>query len=374
MPSPSFQEQLRETTPRLYVTPLLIGVNVAVFAVIGYWGAGLFEADGWLYVKWGANYGPLTASGQWQRLLTHAFLHFGIVHLALNMWVLFEVGRLVERLYGPVFFALIYLGAAITGGFASLLWHEHPHISVGASGAIFGVYGALLAYLLIRGDTLPRAVIKHLALIALVFVGVSMAYGLLQSGIDNAAHIGGLAGGCALGLICARPLGAAVRRRRDPVRLLLGLAGLSVLSVILASLTPKPVYDVARELDFNITVDWFRDQERAANTTFNHWVRQAKSGKLEAIDFARQLERQPLAYWQAIYQRLQPIDLTRGSPSYVSYRLLLEFSKARRDALLALIDGLRHNDSQRLQQFHALQRRAEDILDEINRSPPNAAP
>lgn len=362
----SFQERLLKTTPHLYVTPLLIAANAGVFAVMVILGAGVLESNSWLYVDWGANYGPLTASGQWWRLLTYAFLHFGIVHLALNMWVLFEVGRLVERLYGAEFLALIYLGAAITGGFASVIWHGEPRISVGASGAIFGVYGALLAYLLSRGHTLPRTIIRNLSLIALVFVGISIAYGLSQQGIDNAAHAGGWAGGFALGLISARPLDMQARRRNSRIRLLAGVVGLAVLSLTLANRIPKPDYDVHQELAFQVAVDWFRDQEEAANTSFNSLVGQAKGGQLKAEEFTERLESQPLAHWQAVYQRLAAITLTRGSPSFDAYRLLLEFSKTRRDALLALIGGLREHDARRMQQFHALQERSEEILEEMH--------
>ena len=96
-------------------------------------------------LEWGANFGPKTMDGQWWRLFTSMFLHFGIIHIGFNMWVLWNVGRLVERLVGNFGFALLYVVSGLLGSVASLAWNPTT-ISAGASGAVFGVVGALIGF------------------------------------------------------------------------------------------------------------------------------------------------------------------------------------------------------------------------------------
>ncbi len=97
-------------------------------------------------LNWGANWGPLTTAGEWWRILTACFLHFGIVHLLCNMYALLLAGLLAERLFGNWFYLAIYIGTGLASSLTSLWWHPEL-ICAGASGAIFGVYGALLGYL-----------------------------------------------------------------------------------------------------------------------------------------------------------------------------------------------------------------------------------
>ena len=94
-------------------------------------------------------------------MLTCAFLHFGIIHLAFNMWVLWQLGDLVERLVGNIGFLVLYIISGVGGSLASLLWNPMV-ISAGASGAVFGVGGALMGFILLRRDTIPAEVLKHL--------------------------------------------------------------------------------------------------------------------------------------------------------------------------------------------------------------------
>ena len=109
-------------------------------------GADLMNPNPAIHIRFGSNFGPLTWTGEEWRLLTSAFLHFGIIHIALNMYALYQGGALVERLFGSTRFALIYLLSALAGSVASGWWDPLRN-SAGASGAIFGVYGALLAFL-----------------------------------------------------------------------------------------------------------------------------------------------------------------------------------------------------------------------------------
>jgi rhomboid protease GluP len=111
-------------------------------------------------IAWGANYGPDTiTNGQWWRLLTSMFLHIGIVHLAFNMIVLLQIGPFVERLVGNVGFLIVYFVSGFAGNVTSLVWNPYT-VSAGASGAIFGLYGLLLGFLLMsRRDSIPTDVL-----------------------------------------------------------------------------------------------------------------------------------------------------------------------------------------------------------------------
>ncbi|MDQ6680875.1 MAG: rhomboid family intramembrane serine protease, partial [Pseudomonadota bacterium] len=134
--------------PRLApATTLLIAANVGVFLVMLGFGAGLWHAPNEVQLAWGANFGPATKDGQWWRLASAMFLHFGVLHLAMNMWALWDCGRLVERLFGSARFVVIYLGSGLAGNLVSLVTQGDRAVSGGASGAIFGVFGALLVCL-----------------------------------------------------------------------------------------------------------------------------------------------------------------------------------------------------------------------------------
>jgi len=154
-----FREHLAALAPRAPVTPVIIGINIAVFVLMLLAGAGFGATDGRIELAFGSNYGPLTWNGQYWRLLAAAFIHFGVFHLAFNMYALYSGGIWTEKLYGSARFAVIYLLAALAGSVGSGWWDASRN-SAGASGAIFGVYGALLVFVLRRPDDIPRDLLK----------------------------------------------------------------------------------------------------------------------------------------------------------------------------------------------------------------------
>jgi rhomboid protease GluP len=195
-----FRRSLAGRTPHPWLTPALIGVNIAVYAIMVAKGVNAFDPDVKDLIRWGADYGPKTTGGEWWRLFTCMFLHGGSAHLALNMWVLFRVGCLVERLVGRVGFGVLYILSGLIASLTSLYWH--PSVpSVGASGAIFGVCGALLAFLLRGSDIIPVQALKELRNSVVAFVGYNLVFGLIHPGIDMAAHVGGFATGFVFGLV-----------------------------------------------------------------------------------------------------------------------------------------------------------------------------
>src|SRR5262249_16960063 len=138
--SAAFQARLREVSPNVPVTPILIGINVVLFVIAAALGAGILAPNGDVLIRLGSDYTPVMAAGQWSPLLTSPFLHFGLLHLVFNMWALWVNGILAERLYGSTRYLVLYLTAGVAGSLASFLWHPLVN-GVGASGAIFGVLG-----------------------------------------------------------------------------------------------------------------------------------------------------------------------------------------------------------------------------------------
>jgi rhomboid protease GluP len=211
----AFAESLASLNARVVVTPALIGINVAVFVAMVASGISFMNPTGAALIHWGSNYGPLTLSGQWWRLFTSMFLHFGAFHILFNMWAFWNLGPLAERLFGSPRFLLLYLFAGLCGSEASLLWNSAVN-SAGASGAIFGVLGGLLAFMLNPKTKIPASVSANQRNSALIFIAYNLFNGFTHAGIDNASHIGGLVGGMAMGWLLSQPLEAHARLRPWP--------------------------------------------------------------------------------------------------------------------------------------------------------------
>ena len=185
---------------RLFESPtiVLIALNALVYLIMALQGHNFITFDSTLLLNWGANSGVLTAGGQWWRLLTSTFEHGGLLHIALNMWCLYSLGWLAELLFGRSRFTLLYLMCGIGGSLGSICWHGNG-VSVGASGAIFGVAGALIPAMMLHSNQQLRALLKGQLTSIALFVVYNLAFGAAASGIDNAAHIGGLLTGLILG-------------------------------------------------------------------------------------------------------------------------------------------------------------------------------
>jgi rhomboid protease GluP len=212
-----FALRLHRATPRTWVTPLLVGLSVMVWLLNVASGLSPMSPRAGELLAWGANHLPATIQQPW-RLLTATVLHGGIIHLAFNMWALWDTGRLAERFYGNLQLLLVYLVSGLAGSMASLFFAARTGVSVGASGAIFGVVGCLLAAIFTKAHKLPPELVRSMRGSMLMFVGYSLFMGFVVGFIDNAAHIGGLVAGFAMGMVLAEKFDPDEFRRQAILR------------------------------------------------------------------------------------------------------------------------------------------------------------
>jgi rhomboid protease GluP len=206
-----FNLRLQALGGRPWITAVIVTITIGIFVAMAIATKKIGQFTLPELLAWGANFGPLTVNGQWWRLFTALFVHLSLLHVALNMWALWNVGSLSERLFGRATLLFLYVAAGILASLTSVAW-DPSLSSVGASGAIFGVLGAFLAFLIRQRRQIPAAIVRRHWISTSAFVLFNLVSGAIQPGIDNAAHVGGLLSGFALGYIFARPLDSEVRK------------------------------------------------------------------------------------------------------------------------------------------------------------------
>ncbi|MGE4272853.1 MAG: rhomboid family intramembrane serine protease [Desulfitobacterium sp.] len=179
-------------TFRPYLTYSLVFINLFIFALMTLAGGSTYTG---VLIMFGAKVNALIIQGEYWRLFTSMFLHIGVIHLAFNLYALWILGPILEELFGRIRYLLIYILSGIMGSLASFLFTEA--ISAGASGAIFGILGALVVYSRRRPSLWKSGFGKNLVIIVLINLGI----GFFQPGIDVYAHIGGLLSGMFLAAI-----------------------------------------------------------------------------------------------------------------------------------------------------------------------------
>lgn len=186
-----FNKNMSKKNNKPIVTYILLAINIIVFALMYILGKGSEDSN--TLLKFGAHTTTLIRAGQFYRIFTCAFLHIGLIHLFCNMYSLFQIGPTIEYFFGKVKFILIYLFSIITSSLFVIIFQNPNSITVGASGAIFGLLGALLYFgYTYRGYMGNRIISSVLTVLVLnLFIGLTM------SGISNAGHIGGFIGGVA---------------------------------------------------------------------------------------------------------------------------------------------------------------------------------
>jgi rhomboid protease GluP len=373
--TPGFEKrwvQLREYERRIaalrqtrWVTPVLVFANIAIYLALILWSGRLGLFDLQQLIDWGADFGPLTLHGQPWRLISALFLHMDLLHLAFNMWALWNLGRLAERLYGPWPYLVLYFSCGILASTTSVAWNL-GNVSIGASGAIFGVLGAFLAFFLRRRNELPASLWRAHGVSTLLFAAFSIVSGALQPLIDNAAHVGGLVGGLVLGAVLALPLEPQVRQqfpfKETLGALMLAAAGSGALLLQVVGLgsplrPAEQYFRVHEALISAQTGNLRRWQELAA---------QQAQGTISDGELGRRFEKEILPFWQQASGRLDKEIPLLPAAQLPTAKLMSELAQLRvklAGAVIAVVGG----DSAQMSQIQTLDERASLINARLER-------
>jgi hypothetical protein len=303
-------------------------------------------------------------------MVVSTFLHFGLIHLLFNMFVLFSIGLFMESLAGRVPFVVLYLVCGLGGSAASLAWHPSI-VSAGASGAIFGLYGALLGFLVRHRGSIPAESLASLRKGALTFIGYNLLYGL-RPGVDMAAHLGGLATGFVLGLFLIQPPSTASSLSssgeltasggglapdsnwRIPVAVALGLALIAVPMIAL----PKPD-------DYLAEYKRLATMEEKDIELFNASVKQWQANQITSQQYADILEKQILPQWRTEREAMERLKVSQDQAA--RKRLLVEYLADREQGWQLTVDGLRAHDADKLGQGARKEAEAERVAAQLAR-------
>lgn len=297
-----------------FITPIIIDLNIAVFILMVISGVNFMLPENKDLLLWGANFRPVTLDGEWWRLITNVFLHIGILHLLLNMYALLYIGVLLEPYLGRARFLAAYLLAGIAASTASLCWHDNT-ISAGASGAIFGMYGVFLAML--TTNFIEKSARKALLTSIAIFVGYNLMNGM-KGGIDNAAHIGGLLTGLAIGYIYYPSLKAP-----EKMNLKFGIiGGLAVAVIFICSLFYKGMpNDIGR---YQAKMRTFADYESIALEVYTS----PKTTRRDSILY--QIKDRGLYYWNNNLEMLDSLEKTNlPDVLHDNDKILINYCKLR---------------------------------------------
>jgi rhomboid protease GluP len=341
---------------RPVVTPTFIALNAAVFLVMAANGFSFTNPSAQSLFRWGADFGPLTTHGQWWRVVTAAFVHGNFLHLLMNMIILWSVGRFTEQLIGRVSFIVLYLFAGIGGNLASLAWQPFL-VTMGASGAIFGIYGGVLAVLLLHRNTVPRTRIAAISKSAAIFIAINLLYGLSQTHVDIAADIGGLASGFVLGCGLTGPLAPADPDWRQLRSLMVALAGVAV--VVIFALRMSPVDDWKSDLNRLIPLD-AKNQRIYLDA-----MRKVQFHQMSAVEFAAVIDKQILPPWNAERESLRKLKLSNQQRAIADE--LVGYMSLRGEAWSLMETGILTTNPAMVRQSFQKQSAAQAALQTINR-------
>ncbi len=279
-----FREQFIALAPRTWMTYALVAANVAIWWLMVIQGADIVKPPADLLLYWGGNATSEVQRGQWWRMVSSTFLHSGILHLTMNMVGLWIIGQTVERIYGYCPYLMIYLGSTIAGSALSLHFSAQKAVSVGASGAVFGIAGALLVAVYQYRNTLPKIFGKqHLTGIGF-FVFYALAQGFTTGGIDNGAHIGGLLAGAVMAYILPKRFDLSRYAAAIKSRSVVALAAAVCLSASLALSAPTAQLDLQRLFVGAAAMDRGTKGFDAATNLMKKLQGQVKAGQMTELE------------------------------------------------------------------------------------------
>ena len=341
----AFARALTSTTPRVLVTPALIAINVIVFLLMMAAGADITGDDASALLRWGATYGPAVTAGDWWRIVSSMFVHAGFLHLFSKMFVLVSIGPVTERLYGQAAFFVLYFIAGAAGSIAGIYWHPVTN-SVGASGAVFGVMGMVLAYAFRQRRALHSSILRSFARSIASSVVLNMVLGLALPMINVAAHVGGLVAGFLFGLLLARPL--------VPSPLMAQLSRSALAAVLGAALVAGSLFQLPRYDDWLGALAGFQAVERQTAVTLQRVISPRRTETRDATktvtedagvtpaESAALINGDVLPPWRAARDRLAGLRLPRQEKQTANQ--LVQYMDARAEAWRLLSEAITTGD------------------------------
>lgn len=308
------------------VTIVLAVLNVGIWGLSVTMGADPISPTPDKIFELGGNFGPATLGGESWRLVASMFLHYGLLHIAMNMIGLVDGGRHVERMYGRAAFAALYLFSGVVGSLVSAI--PGTAVSAGASGAVFGIFGAWAAYLLLHRDQIDKEALAKQSRGLLVFLVYNIWFGIAAEGIDMRAHLGGLGAGFVSGLILSttRPQGWRV------IAVFVG----SALTIAAAHVVPPPENRVMLES----SVERLKEFDRLKKRAFDRLGELLKDQTLEGRTVATAIDSEILPVWREAKEVIERIEYL---PKQMG-KNLRSFVRAGEDALIAISAAVRNGD------------------------------
>jgi rhomboid protease GluP len=333
-----FLDGVESRTPHVWVTWVLVALNVLVYVAMVTSGGGFPKTSSQTALAFGSNFGPDTINGQWWRLLAAMFIHFSLVHITFNMVVLVQMGRMAERLFGNARFAALYFFTGLSASLTSLCWHPVFN-SAGASGAIFGVLGALLAYVVRYRSSMPRTIQAQRFRTAAFIIVYSLFNGLTHQGIDNAAHLGGLVSGFVMGWLLARPIDPVESRLdpRDAILLSTSVAAFVIVALFFHAVRSNSTPDAREELAFAVVEQQEAVAEQKAIKDTSAMLPMIRDpGQRDAV--VAKIRTTVWPEWNSLYERLNNTVLPPGSRRAPLRAAQLRYYDDLRQAWLDLAD------------------------------------
>lgn len=289
---------------------LVMALNVGVWLATIASGMNALKPSPAELLAWGANSASSVGEDhEYWRLLTATFLYGGPMHLALNMLGLWSGGRELNRLYGNAQFLLIYFGSALAGSALSLHFSAQQSVSVGASGAVFGVLGALFVALYRHRAHLAGLNAKKVLTSQGVFMVFALAQGFAKDGIDNAAHVGGLVVGCLLAWMLVDKINHEASAARRQVSVFTGFAMCAAATVALVVSAPVPTIHHRQIFQFQAEFNRLLPELQASEKDFQADLTSVREGRLTVERFNEAVEHRHLPARQKIQAALAPFNI-----------------------------------------------------------------
>ena len=297
---------LFKITREYLFTPLIVYANVLVFVIMVVLGVHAFEPSVESLLQWGGNLRALTLNGELWRLFTSTFLHGGIIHLAFNMYALLQVGFILEANIGKYRYIVSYIACGIMASIASIAVNDNI-VSVGASGAIFGLDGLLLSLLITKRLNIPQESRKTLLSSTLIFIGYNLMFGFAKEGIDNAAHIGGLISGFLIGFLYS----PSMKRSGSST-----LVSCSIAGVVLIAAMLSPYFISNKYGEFETAMETFGVNEEKALWMYKESMPLA--GSEEAVAYNNRLTTEGIDLWK---ENLSLFNSLTNMPVHLQVRI-----------------------------------------------------